>query len=78
MAVFEQVASVRSSAIAGTYVQAAGQINVQCGPGFVNASLPAAVVVKGSAEKVGAGMGMGGERMRWLGLIWMVVFAWLI
>ncbi|RAL60061.1 hypothetical protein DID88_000687 [Monilinia fructigena] len=51
MAVFEQAGSVRTSAIAGTYIQAAGQINVQCGPGFVNASLPAATVLTGAAHR---------------------------
>jgi hypothetical protein len=43
MAVFEQASSSRSSAIATDYVGAASQVNVQCGPGFVNASLAAAV-----------------------------------
>ena len=44
MAVFESASSDRSSAIASTYVAAANQVNVNCGPGFVNASLAAAVV----------------------------------
>jgi hypothetical protein len=43
MAVFDAAAANRSQPVASTYVAAAQQINVQCGPGFVNASIPAAV-----------------------------------
>jgi hypothetical protein len=43
MAVFEAASSDRSSALASDYVNAAMQVNVQCGPGFVNQSLAAAV-----------------------------------
>ena len=43
MAVFEAGSSDRSSALAYDYVAAAMQVNVQCGPGFVNQSLAAAV-----------------------------------
>jgi hypothetical protein len=43
MAVFEAATSDRSSALASDYVSAAMQVNVNCGPGFVNASLAAAV-----------------------------------
>lgn len=39
MAVFESASSDRTSALAYDYVAAAQQINVQCGPGFVNQSL---------------------------------------
>jgi len=42
MAVFETASSDRSSALASDYVGAATQVNVQCGPGFVNQSLAAA------------------------------------
>jgi len=44
MAVFEQATSDRSSALASTYVSAAMQVNVNCGPSFTNSSLAAAVV----------------------------------
>lgn len=43
MAVFDTASANRSQPVASTYVDAAKQINVNCGPGFVNASLPAAV-----------------------------------
>jgi hypothetical protein len=43
MAVFDAAAANRSQPVASTYVAAAQQINVNCGPGFVNGSLPAAV-----------------------------------
>ncbi|KAG4027520.1 hypothetical protein MFRU_029g00440 [Monilinia fructicola] len=77
MAVFDQAGSVRTSAIAGTYVQAAGQINVQCGPGFVNASLPAAAVLTGAAHRVGSEMGNGGGVMGLL-VLWIALFGWWI
>ncbi|TGO48637.1 hypothetical protein BCON_0234g00010 [Botryotinia convoluta] len=77
MAVFESAGAVRTSAIAGTYAQAAGMVNVQCGPGFVNASLPAAAVVTGGAgsriDGLGGGMGLGS-----LLILWIAVFRWLI
>ncbi|PVH84830.1 hypothetical protein DL98DRAFT_410439 [Cadophora sp. DSE1049] len=43
MAVFEAASADRSQALASTYVSAASQVNVNCGPGFVNASLAEAV-----------------------------------
>lgn len=43
MAAFEQSTNDRKSAISSTYASAAGMVNVNCGPGFVNASLAAAV-----------------------------------
>jgi len=43
MAIFSAASSDRSSAIASTYISASQQINVQCGPGFVNSSLAAEV-----------------------------------
>ncbi|TGO89819.1 hypothetical protein BPOR_0092g00050 [Botrytis porri] len=76
MAVFESAGAVRSSAIAGTYTQAAGMVNVQCGPGFVNATLPAAAVVTGGA---GSRMdGLGGMGLSGLLVLWIAVFRWLI
>lgn len=44
MAVFDTNAANRSQPIASTYVSAASLINAQCGPGFVNATLPAAAI----------------------------------
>ncbi|KAF7948900.1 hypothetical protein EAE96_008082 [Botrytis aclada] len=77
MAVFESAGAVRTSAIAGTYAQAAGMVNVQCGPGFVNATLPAAAVVTGGAgsrmDALGGGMGLSS-----LLVLWIAVFRWLI
>ncbi|KAH9223947.1 hypothetical protein DL95DRAFT_282604 [Leptodontidium sp. 2 PMI_412] len=43
MAVFEAASADRTQALANTYVSAASQINVNCGPQFVNASLAEAV-----------------------------------
>ncbi|KAG4433710.1 hypothetical protein IFR05_010819 [Cadophora sp. M221] len=43
MAVFEAASADRTQALASTYVSAASQINVNCGPQFVNASLAEAV-----------------------------------
>lgn len=48
MTVFEAASADRSSALASDYVGAAMQVNVNCGPGFVNASLPAAAAVSGA------------------------------
>ena len=44
MAVFEAATSDRTSALATDYVSAAMQVNVYCGPGFVNSSLATAIV----------------------------------
>ncbi|KAH8658791.1 hypothetical protein BGZ60DRAFT_382807 [Tricladium varicosporioides] len=44
MAVFEASSADRTSALASDYVAAAMQVNVNCGPNFVNASLAAAQV----------------------------------
>ena len=53
MAVFEAASSDRGSALATDYVNAAIQINVKCGPSFVNQSLAAPVVSSGlSAGRV--------------------------
>ncbi|RKF83912.1 putative c6 zinc finger domain containing protein [Golovinomyces cichoracearum] len=43
MSVFQQATANRSDVLAGNYVKAASQINVVCGPQFVNASLVAAI-----------------------------------
>ncbi|KAL2074106.1 hypothetical protein VTL71DRAFT_7884 [Oculimacula yallundae] len=43
MAIFEKASSDRTQALASTYVSAASQINVNCGPQFVNASLAAPI-----------------------------------
>lgn len=43
MSVFHQATSNRSNTIAGNYVMAANQINVVCGPEFVNSTLAAAI-----------------------------------
>lgn len=51
MAVFEAASSDRSSSLASDYVSAAMQVNVNCGTGFVNASL-AAVVVSAAPSSV--------------------------
>lgn len=58
MSVFEAASSDRSSALASDYVSAAMQVNVNCGPGFVNQSL-AAAVVSGTSAVAGPGAGMG-------------------
>jgi len=47
MAVFEAATSNRNSALAFDYVSAAMQVNVNCGPSFVNSSLAAAAVSSG-------------------------------
>jgi hypothetical protein len=48
MAVFEAATSDRNSALAFDYVSAAMQVNVNCGPSFVNSSLAAAAVISGA------------------------------
>ncbi|KAG0646834.1 hypothetical protein D0Z07_6404 [Hyphodiscus hymeniophilus] len=58
MAVFEAASSDRSSALTSDYVSAAMQVNVQCGPNFVNQSLAAAVVSGGRMESVSPGVGI--------------------
>jgi len=44
MAVLDANAANRSQPISNTYISAANMINAQCGPGFVNATLPTAIV----------------------------------
>ncbi|ESZ95936.1 hypothetical protein SBOR_3628 [Sclerotinia borealis F-4128] len=56
MKVFEQAGSVRSSAVAGDYVEAAERVNGFCGEGFVNASLPVATVLEGGGGRLGVGL----------------------
>jgi len=53
MAIFSAASSDRKSAIANTYLSAAQQINLRCGPGFVNSSL--AAEVKSGASTVAPG-----------------------
>lgn len=48
MSVFEAATSDRNSALAFDYVSAAMQVNVNCGPNFVNSTLAAAAVTSGS------------------------------
>jgi hypothetical protein len=50
MAVFEAATADRSSALASDYVSAATQVNINCGPGFVNASLAAATTSSAPAR----------------------------
>ncbi|CAG8951418.1 hypothetical protein HYFRA_00007333 [Hymenoscyphus fraxineus] len=50
MAVYAAATADRSSALASTYVGAAMQVNVNCGPNFVNASLAAAVANSGASS----------------------------
>lgn len=60
MAVYEAASANRSQAIASTYSAAAQQINVQCGPLFVNASV-AAVASSAAAAVAAAGL----SRLAW-------------
>lgn len=57
MSVFETASADRSSALASDYVNAAMQINVQCGPTFVNQSLAAPAT---SAAQPGFALGKSG------------------
>jgi len=58
MAVFDAATANRKSAIASDYVAAATQVNVQCGPNFVNATLAAAVASGSSGTLVPGHMGI--------------------
>ncbi|KAH8595739.1 hypothetical protein B0O99DRAFT_511562 [Bisporella sp. PMI_857] len=75
MAIFSAATSDRSSSIANTYVAAAQQINIQCGPGFVNASLAAAVQSGASSYTVPSGLASSN-----IGLIALVMLvgSWLL
>ncbi|PQE32672.1 C6 transcription factor protein [Rutstroemia sp. NJR-2017a WRK4] len=75
MQVYEAASADRTSAIAGTYVDAATQVNVQCGPGFVNQSLAAAAVT-GAAGR-GVVVGLGGQGVL-LMVLWTMVMGWLV
>lgn len=44
MGFFQAATADRSSAIANTYTKAANAVNAQCGSGYVNATLPEAVI----------------------------------
>jgi hypothetical protein len=58
MAIFASTSSDRTSALASDYVDAAMQVNVQCGPTFVNASLPSAATSAARMETVNPAMGV--------------------
>ena len=51
MAIFEEVAGNKSQPIAGDYASAAQVIDLECGPNFVNTSIPTAM---GASGKSGA------------------------
>ncbi|KAI9646299.1 hypothetical protein NHQ30_005740 [Ciborinia camelliae] len=78
MTIFQQAAGVRTSALARVYPEAASVLDAQCGPGFVNASLPTAVLVQSGVGGVRPGGEMGG--LPWAGLLvlWMAVWRWLV
>lgn len=59
MAVYEAASADRTSAIASNYVNAAMQVNVNCGPNFVNASLAAAVAINGASSPLLMGNNFG-------------------
>ncbi|KAH8909745.1 hypothetical protein BR93DRAFT_965827 [Coniochaeta sp. PMI_546] len=52
MGIYQSAASNRALPIANTYVSAAQQVNTICGPGFVNSTLPNAIVVSGGHPSV--------------------------
>jgi hypothetical protein len=70
MAVFEAAGANKSQPVASTYAAAAMQVNVNCGPGFVNASVP--VVTSAAATHIGMGS--------WTGLLVLAacVLAWVL
>ena len=72
MAVFAAQAGNKSQPLNEDYVDAANMVNVMCGPGFVNASVPNAGSGKGGGTKSSAaaasragGLGYAG----WVGLV---------
>ncbi|SZF01452.1 unnamed protein product [Blumeria hordei] len=73
MAVFQKETANRSNVLAGNYVKAASQINVVCGPEFVNASLASAI---SSADKTA----IDGGRIIALCWIWLLIagLGWLV
>lgn len=73
MSVFESATADRGSALAGTYASAASQVNVMCGPGFVNQSLAAAVTTsRGHSMSSMTGSGMGLVILLALCLSWLL------
>jgi len=58
MAIFDAATANRKSAIASDYIAAATQVNVQCGPNFVNATLAAAASSGSSGALVPSNMGI--------------------
>jgi hypothetical protein len=69
MAVFEADTSDRKSALFSDYVGAAMQVNVNCGPGFVNASLAPAAS--------GASLSLGPSNVGVIALF-VLVASWLL
>lgn len=72
MAVFEQYGGDRSSALASDYTPAAMQVNVNCGPGFVNQTL----ALSNSASGLPASRVMGGSMGLWILVAF--VASWLL
>lgn len=70
MAVFEAASSDRKSALASDYVSAAMQVNVNCGPNFVNQSLAAAVSGASLSSLPGPSFG--------LSVLVLLVASWLL
>ena len=53
MAIFNEAARNMSQPVSGDYVSAAGQINANCGSGFVNSSVQ---VIAGSGRNTGSSL----------------------
>lgn len=69
---FEAASADRSSALASDYVDAATQVNVNCGPNFVNASLAAPMKTSGAQSSSFSGSSTG------LIALILVVASWLL
>jgi hypothetical protein len=59
MAVFESESADRKGVLAGNYVSAATQVNLQCGPSFVNQSLAPEIKSGAVASPVGMSSNLG-------------------
>ncbi|KAJ4376852.1 hypothetical protein N0V85_008985 [Neurospora sp. IMI 360204] len=59
MQVYHAAAADRKQPVAGVYVKAAKMVNVVCGVGFVNETLPEEIVVSSSSSPVGGIKGLG-------------------
>ena len=68
MAMFAATASNKTQPITLTYIDAARMVNLQCGPNFVNQSVPGASSSSSGARATPSAMGLG-----WTGLIIAVV-----